>query len=74
MSMSIQSSKGKSPYSKYLKAPYKYGEHYERWNHAVTTHGRYSEEAMAADLAFRRYFDIPTLGVNAIIDGSSFDV
>lgn len=60
--MKIEAAKGKSPYSKHQKAPYQYGEHYQRWASAIgqagATYG--SETAQAADAAFRRAHHIPT--------------
>ncbi len=61
MGAKIEAVKGKSPYAKKGKTPFKYGEQYERYTRAVgpTGIGRYSEEAEAADRSFRRYFHVP---------------
>lgn len=49
----------RSPYHKYGKRPFVYGENYHRWKAAVEAHGLDSDEALTADAAFRRQFGIP---------------
>jgi hypothetical protein len=57
--MKIEATKGKSPYAKYQKLPYRYGENYQRWAKAVAETGLLSAQTMAADAAFRMEFGIP---------------
>lgn len=63
MSAKIENSKGRSPYATKQKAPFLYSAEYQRWSEAVAKHGHESEEVIAADLAFRRTFGVPTWGV-----------
>lgn len=70
--MKIENSKGKSPYARHAKAPYKYSDYYDRWATAIAQYGRYSEQAMQADTRFRQVFGIPTTGINFRL-GSSYD-
>lgn len=59
--MKIEAVKGKSPYAKKGKTPFRYSEHYERWAKAVGPRGEgiSTEETFAADRAFRRFFSVP---------------
>ena len=61
MSAKIEAVKGKSPYAKKGKTPFRYSEHYDRWSKAVGPAGAgyLSADAIAADRAFRRYFSVP---------------
>lgn len=57
--MKIESVKGKSPYAKRDKSPFKYGDLYHKWAKALNDHGPSSEETIEADAAFRKSFGIP---------------
>lgn len=49
----------KSPYARKGKRPYQYSEYYQRWNRAVMDHGIMAYETIAADVAFRKAFNVP---------------
>lgn len=51
--------KGNSPYSKYNKTPFKYGDEYQDWAEAVAKEGIASERTIAADIKFRERFGVP---------------
>ncbi len=61
MSAKIEAVKGKSPYAKKGKVPFRYSEQYDRWARAVGEAGAgyLSADAIAADRAFRRTFGVP---------------
>lgn len=56
----------RSPYAKYQKGPYRYSENYERWNKAVGLAGAgiETEEAHAADAAFRKANFVPQVSLD----------
>lgn len=61
MGAKIEAARGKSPYSKRGKTPFRYSEAYERWARAVGLAGigALSPDAIDADVAFRRTFGVP---------------
>lgn len=51
--------KGKSPYAKYEKAPFKYSEEYYAWAAAMNRDGIAGQTTIDADIRFRNRFGVP---------------
>jgi hypothetical protein len=49
----------KSAYARRNKRAFRYSDQYHNWVRAVATHGYLSDEAEAADIAFRRAHGVP---------------